>query len=143
MNLPLLGSSLLSATLWIASGLGMRLANRIFSGSGANRSFEVLMLAAIAAMWAGFALNLEALRGAGIRPHVHGYGATVYTMLAWQGLHAALLTLMTIYTLARRWAGLLNPAHRNTFDNTRIMGYYSAAQALVALAVLNAPRLLE
>ena len=32
---------------------------------------------------------------------------------------------MTLYTLARRWAGLLNPAHRNTFDNTRIMGYFS------------------
>jgi cytochrome c oxidase subunit I+III len=66
----------------------------------------------------------------------------MYTMLAWQGLHAALLTLMTLYTLARRWAGLLSPAHRNTFDNTRIMGYFSVVQALVALAVLHAPRVL-
>ena len=142
MNLPLLGSSLLAAALWAASGIAMRVANHIFTRTGARAWFDLLMLAGVAAMWAGFALNLDALRGADIRPQVHGYGATMYTMLAWQGLHVALLTLMTLYTLARRWAGLLNPAHRNTFDNTRIMGYFSVAQALVALAVLHAPRVL-
>jgi cytochrome c oxidase subunit I+III len=143
MSLPLPSSSLLSAALWLASGIALRFASRAFMATGARRTFDVLMLAAICAMWAGFALNLEALRGAGIRPTAHGYGATAYTLLAWQGLHAALLTLMTTYTLARRWAGLLNPTHRNSFDNTRIMGYYCAVQALVALAVLHAPRVLE
>jgi cytochrome c oxidase subunit I+III len=62
-------------------------------------------------------------------------------MLSWAGLHAVLLTLMAGYTLARRWAGLLSADRRNTFDNTRIMVYYSAAQAVVALAVSLAPRI--
>ena len=77
MNLPLLGSSLLAAALWIASGIAMRVANHIFTRTGARTGFDLLMLAAVAAMWAGFALNLDALRGAGIRPQVHGYGATM------------------------------------------------------------------
>jgi cytochrome c oxidase subunit I+III len=140
MSLPLLGASMFSAALWAAGGIGMKVANSIFTASQARTSFDVLMLAAVAAMWAGFAVNFQALWEAGLRPEAHAYAATAYTMLAWQGLHAALLTLMTTYTLVRRWAGLLSPTHRNTFDNTRIMGYYSAAQALVALAVLHAPR---
>jgi cytochrome c oxidase subunit I+III len=48
---------------------------------------------------------------------------------------------MGLYTLARKWVGLLDATRRNTFDNTRIMWYYSAAQGLIALAVLAAPRL--
>jgi cytochrome c oxidase subunit I+III len=64
----------------------------------------------------------------------------MYTMLAWQGLHVTLLTFMAAYTLARCFAGHVDCVRRNTFDNTRIMWHFSAAQALVSLIVIHSPR---
>jgi cytochrome c oxidase subunit I+III len=141
MDLPLLGSSLFAALAWVLSGVALHVANRILTALQARLSFDALLLIAIAAMWIAVALNLHALSTPGIRPEAHAYGATAYTMLAWQGVHAALLTLMLGYTLARRWAGLLDRERRNTFDNTRIMGYFCAAQGLASLLVVHAPRL--
>jgi cytochrome c oxidase subunit I+III len=71
---------------------------------------------------------------------LHGFASTSYTIVAWQGLHTVLLTLMAGYTLARVWAGMIDANRRNVFDNTRIMWYYSAAQGLIALLVLHSPR---
>ncbi|HET7203379.1 MAG TPA: hypothetical protein VFI92_08425 [Steroidobacteraceae bacterium] len=48
---------------------------------------------------------------------------------------------MTAYVIARQSAGLLGPRHRVTFDNLRLVWLYTAAQGLVTIAVLHAPRL--
>jgi cytochrome c oxidase subunit I+III len=48
---------------------------------------------------------------------------------------------MAGYTLARSWAGLLDAERRVTFDSTRLMWHYTAAQGLIALAIMHAPRL--
>jgi cytochrome c oxidase subunit I+III len=81
------------------------------------------------------------LMGTNLRPQLHGFASTSYTIIAWQGLHAVLLTLMAGYTLVRAWAGMIDAKRRNVFDNTRIMWYYSAAQGLIALLVLQSARL--
>ena len=81
-----------------------------------------------------------ALSHSGVRASDSGYGAVVFALVAWQGLHAVLLTLMGGYTLVRTWLGMIDANRRNVFDNTRIMWYYCAAQGLVALLVLNSPR---
>jgi cytochrome c oxidase subunit I+III len=141
MNLPLLGSSLIAAASWVVAAGAAWLANRALPAERGGLLFDGLMAASIAAAWLGIGFNLHALSSADLEPQVHGYTATLYTMLSWAGLHAVLLTLMAGYTLARRWAGLLSADRRNTFDNTRIMVYYSAAQAVVALAVSLAPRI--
>jgi cytochrome c oxidase subunit I+III len=62
-------------------------------------------------------------------------------MIAWQGLHAVLLTLMAGFTVLRLWFGMIDSVRRNVFDNTRIMWYYCAAQGLIALLVMHSPRL--
>ena len=36
---------------------------------------------------------------------------------------------------------MIDPVRRVVFDNTRIMGYYCAAQGVVALLVMHSPRL--
>ncbi len=143
LHLALPGSSLLAAAAWAASVAALWIANKALGKKGTRPQsiFDPLMITAVATMWAGVAFNYHALWAAGIRPEAHGYAATVFTMLAWQALHATLLTLMTGYTLARRWAGLLDARRRNTFDNTRIMAYYSVVQAIVALLVVHTPRL--
>ena len=54
----------------------------------------------------------------------------------------AVMTLMLGYTLARSAAGLLHSERRVTFDNTMLMGWYSAAQGGTALLLLHLfPRL--
>jgi cytochrome c oxidase subunit I+III len=51
---------------------------------------------------------------------------------------------MPCYTLARSFCGLLDPARRATFDNTRLIWYYTVGQGLVALATIHLfPRLID
>jgi cytochrome c oxidase subunit I+III len=50
---------------------------------------------------------------------------------------------MGLYTIARWWAGLLNPIRRATFDNTMLFWHYATVQGLVGLALAHGfPRLL-
>jgi cytochrome c oxidase subunit I+III len=142
MDIPGLKISVLCAAVWVASSGFVGLANRALSGNSSRLLSNVAMLIATLLMWAAFALNVHVLLSTDVRPDMHAYGAVIFTMLAWQGLHVFLLTSMAGYTLARSWAGLLDRERRNTFDNTRVMWHYSVAQALVALAVMHAPRVL-
>jgi cytochrome c oxidase subunit I+III len=140
LDLPLPGSSVGSALAWGASVAAMVVANRAL---GSNRAAKVgvALLAALLALWIAFGASLHALLATNLRPQMHGYASTAYTMLAWQGLHAVLLTLMAGFTLVRLRCGMIDSVRRNVFDNTRIMWYYSAAQGLIALAVMHSPRL--
>lgn len=64
-------------------------------------------------------------------------------LVAWQGFHVAVMLLMIGYTLARVPFGLIHAERRVTFDNTALMGWYTAAQGVTALALLHLfPRLL-
>jgi len=66
----------------------------------------------------------------------------VYALLSLLGFYVAATATMQLYTLARSWYGLLDAARRVTFDNTRLMWLYTAAQGLLTLALLHGyPRL--
>ena len=110
-------------------------------GNGARAHFNAAFALAIVTLWFAFGASLHALWATNLRPGLHGFAAVSYTVVAWQGLHAVLLTMMGGYTLARMWARRLDAQRRNTFDNTRILWMYCAAQGLIALGVLHAPRL--
>jgi cytochrome c oxidase subunit I+III len=139
LDLPLMTSSILAVVAWIASAGGVWFAERaLLSERGGPLS--VALLVAVLFSWAAFAFSLHALMDSNLRPQLHGFAATAYTMVAWQGLHVFLLTLMAGYTLVRAWAGMIDAKRRNVFDNTRIMWYYSAAQGLIALLVMHSPR---
>jgi cytochrome c oxidase subunit I+III len=95
-------------------------------------------------MLASLGIAVYDLWQTGLRPTQHAYGATVYAILGYQGLHVALLLVMACYTLARSFCGLLDPARRATFDNTRLIWYYTVGQGLVALATIHLfPRLID
>ncbi len=134
-----LAPSVMACAAWGLSAGALWLANRSLR-RGSRSLFVGQIVIGFAAMTTGFALNLQALLSTNIRPTDHSYGATMYTMLAWQGLHVTLLTLMAGYTIARSFAGYIDHARRNTFDNTRIMWYFSAAQAVIGLLVMHTPR---
>jgi cytochrome c oxidase subunit I+III len=139
LELPLIGSSTIAAIAWVASAGALWGAARALLQ--ANRvAFTGALIIALASAWIAFGANLYAFIGTSLRPQAHGFGATSYTLVAWQGLHVVLLTFMAAYTLARHWAGLLDGTRRNTFDNTRLMWYFSAAQALIGLLIAHSPR---
>lgn len=138
-DLPLLGSSILGAVAWVAGVGSVWFAERALLAVR-WRAFSMALMVAMLFLWAAFALSLHSLLDTNLRPQLHGFASTSYTMIAWQGLHAVLLTLMAGYTLVRAWAGMIDVKRRVVFDNTRIMWYYCAAQGLIALFVLHSPR---
>ncbi|MBM0106133.1 cbb3-type cytochrome c oxidase subunit I [Steroidobacter sp. S1-65] len=140
LDLPLLGSSVAAALAWAASVGAMYVAHRQLRPDR-TKVVSLALAAALIGVWVAFALSLHALLATNLRPQLHGFASTAYTMLAWQGLHAVLLTLMAGFTLLRLWLEMVDPVRRVVFDNTRIMWYYCAAQGLIALAVMNLPRL--
>ncbi|HWL63046.1 MAG TPA: cytochrome c oxidase subunit I [Steroidobacteraceae bacterium] len=102
---------------------------------------DLLQAGGVLALWGAFAATAAALRGAGISPEAHGYGASMHALLGWLGLHVLLVTLMCGYTVLRRRCGLLDHRRRIIFDNTWLMWLFTAGQGLLLLAISNSPRL--
>jgi cytochrome c oxidase subunit I+III len=139
LELPLVGLSIAAAAAWLASAGAIGLANRLLHRAR-GAPFAIAVASALVLMWIAFLLNVRALTTADLQPNMHGFTSTTFMLVTWAGVHVVLLTLMAAFTLARAWTGKLDIVRRNTFDNTKIMWYYSAAQALIALCVMHAPR---
>ncbi|HEY0687159.1 MAG TPA: cbb3-type cytochrome c oxidase subunit I [Steroidobacter sp.] len=140
LELPLIGSSVAAALAWAVSVAAMYVSNRMLPQKRMG-AVGLTLTAALAGVWIAFGLSLHALLETNLQPQLHGYASTAYTTVAWQGLHAVLLTLMAGFTLVRLWLGMIDPVRRVVFDNTRIMWYYCAAQGVLALLVMSSPRL--
>jgi cytochrome c oxidase subunit I+III len=106
---------------------------------GRNAAFYGGTIGGLVLFGAGFAAQAAAV--ADIGPTHDGYGASIYALLAWQGLHVALVAIMAAFTLARMACGRLDAGRRVTFDNTWLMWLYTALQGIAALAVIHAARL--
>jgi cytochrome c oxidase subunit I+III len=121
---------------WAARAL--KIAQRRFA-----LTLSIAILVALASLTAAFTLDLFAHLNTGVRPDHHAYGAVVYTMLSYQGMHVVLLLIMAFYTLARLWNGLLDPERRMTFDSTRLIWHYTVGQGALIILIVNLfPRLL-
>ena len=136
----------LPANGWIAGTMAMALLSALLMALLARRQpgewlmrgkfwFAVLLTLAFglaAAAWAsGWALH----EAAGLSPRANAWSATVAALLAWQGFHIAVLALMTVYLVARRWSGRLVPSQRATLDNIALFWFYTLLQGMLALAV--------
>ena len=125
-----LASSLL---LFAGSALVLWAQPRVVSSR--QRGLRIAVLAAMACVAASFGIDLASQMQAGLAPRATAWAATVAALLAWQGLHAAVLVLMGGYVIARSWRGKLLPRARATMDNSALFWHYVTAQGL-AIAVL-------
>jgi cytochrome c oxidase subunit I+III len=136
--------SLAAGGLMIAAVTAFAVSNRLLPPPGGGS------IAAPAAVLAGGLLFAAAVAvevyghwQSGLRPTDNAYGAMVYMASALTGQIAVTTTLMTGYTLARYFTGRLDAVRRVTFDNTRLLVYYGAAQGLLGLLLVHGfPRLL-
>jgi cytochrome c oxidase subunit I+III len=137
--LPALQAPLLSAVLLLASAGGVAWCGRRLRAAppGRQRALQGMLLAAVALLGASFAAELQGHLASGVGPRQDAYGALVYMVLVLQGMFVALVACMGLYTAARSVAGLLGPDRRATFDNTRLLWYYTAAQGVLAGALLH------
>jgi len=124
-----------STGLWALSALGLLLACRCTARRRWAMTFTVC--AALACACAAWGLGTWAHADAGLAPRANAWSATVATLLAWQGLHLAILCLMAAYLLARLWCGLLLPRQRATQDNILLFWLFSAAQGVLVLALVQ------
>jgi cytochrome c oxidase subunit I+III len=92
------------------------------------------MLAAGACLFAAFACDLDAHRQAGLAPSRDAWSAAVAALLAYQGLHVAVLAPAAAYVAAR---GKLRAASRATLDNTILLWHCAVLQALAGLVLLR------
>ncbi len=130
--LPALRWTLLAGALWAAASLAMGWVRRTLPGPV---GLSALVLVALGASSAAFAAMLAG--HAALQPKADAWSATIAALLAYQGLHAALLLLMGGYLIARSCSGRLRPAARGTLDCIALMWHYAGAQALVFMAVTH------
>ena len=122
--------------LWVAAALALRWA----SGS-LRRNQRAGVLAGLAVtlllLVGGIVTDAWAQIGSGLVGAASAYGAITYMLVAWQGFHVAVMVLMIGFTLARTICGLVHAERRVTFDNIALMGWYTAAQGVLALSVVH------
>ncbi|HEX5650949.1 MAG TPA: cbb3-type cytochrome c oxidase subunit I [Steroidobacteraceae bacterium] len=125
---------------YVAALVAISWAGRALAASH-SRTLTLALVAGAALLALAFSSDWRAALDAGIDARRHAYGAAVHALLAWQGLHVALVAIVTVYVLARLRAGLLGREHRVTFDTLRLLWLYTAAQGLVTIAVVHSPRI--
>ncbi|HEX6636281.1 MAG TPA: cbb3-type cytochrome c oxidase subunit I, partial [Steroidobacteraceae bacterium] len=125
-DIAVIVASIATAALALLASRALRLGRRIV--------FDLSLLTGAALLAAAFLVQCDAARPA--FPEVHGYGATVWAMIAWQGVHVLLMVLMMGYTIVRRATGRLDATRRVTFDNTLLMWLFTAMQG-AAVAIVT------
>lgn len=103
-----------------------------------------VLAAGLCCSLAAFGLGWAAWLDAGLRPAANAWSATLATLLAYQGLHAVVIGLMTAFLLCRMAAGLLHADARATLDNTALMAHGAHLQlAAGTLFWMLLPRLMD
>lgn len=72
----------------------------------------------------------------GLNPEEHVYPATVWVLVAWNGLHVLTGVIMQAYCLARRAAGRMTAAYDADMENTLCCWHFTAFTAAITVAVI-------
>ena len=125
---------MLSTLLLLAGSALMLLARRAIG----KERLPLLVLASLACAIAAFGVDFAGHRLAGLDPTAHAWGASIATLLAYQGLHIVVLAICAIYLCARAWAGHVRHDSRSTLDNTALIWHYTTLQGLAAAVAIHA-----
>lgn len=91
--------------------------------------------AAVLLIFIAFAVELYAHRA--LSPRTSSYAATVQTFVAFNGFGAIAVSVLALFAVARRRAGMLDRERRNVFDHVRLLWHYVVAQNVAGLALVH------
>jgi cytochrome c oxidase subunit I+III len=92
---------------------------------------------AAAALTLAWTIDLMSWRGSGLAPEASGQGATVYGLLAHQGMVTFVAVLIALYLAARNSRGLVTRPRNNSFDLAALFLVYTGAQGAIAALVVR------
>jgi len=127
----------LSVLLGLASAAAVWAAGRSLVAAKTRTAFYAYMAAGLVLILAGFASLITGLLATDVTPDVHAYGAIVYAIVSYQGMHVALLILLGAYAVARSIAGLLSPVRRMSFDTARLYWNFTVGHGIAALIAIE------
>jgi len=143
-GLPDLKWPALSALLFTAGAAFFAVARRTLPAPGHPHLGTPLLvllgaLSSILAVYLAVGCHWQA----GLRPTVSSYGAMVYTDGILTGQLVFTVLIMSLFVIARHFTGKLDRVRCATLENTALLVYYTAAQALVGLVVIHGfPRMI-
>lgn len=135
-TLPSLWRLAAGVALWALASAAMAGASRAL-WSNRHWSMRLALLLGLALLPAAIAIDATAQIGSGLKGAESAYGAIVYTIIAYQAFHVAVVLVMGLYTLARSAFGLVGSQRRVTFDNTMLFWHYTCAQGVLAQVLLH------
>lgn len=127
---PLTGAALIAAA-WALTRMA-RSRNRDDRGV----AFSITLAAAMLLGAAGAGALAYGPWTTGLQPEEHVYPATVWTLVAWNGLQVLTGILMQAYCLARRAARRMTARYDAEMENTVLLWHFVAFTAAVTVAVI-------
>jgi cytochrome c oxidase subunit I+III len=143
-SLPDLQWPVLSALLFIAGAAFFTIAGRTLAEPGHKHAGTPLwvLLGAFSSI-AAVCLAIGCHWQVGLRPSASSYGALVYMDGVLTGQLVFAVLMMSLFVIARHLTGKLDRIRCATLENTRLLVYYTAAQALVGLLLIHGfPRMI-
>ncbi len=118
-------------------------ADRVLRAGGTRIGMGGLMALGVSALVAATALDVGALRSAGLAPDKDAFGAVTFMAPLLQTQVTAAVVVIALFTLARLWAGRLTAARRVVFDTLRLLWLYALGQGTLGLILTHGfPRLM-
>jgi cytochrome c oxidase subunit I+III len=128
---PVLGAACL-VTAWFLT----LLARRYNQQNHAGRFYAGLGLACALAVCGGLAL-LAGPHFTDMDPTSHAYPATVWMLVCWTALHAAVGVIMLTYCVVARIAGRMTAEHDMDLQNTTLYWHFAILTAVITVAVIS------
>ncbi|MFC3711192.1 cbb3-type cytochrome c oxidase subunit I [Sphingoaurantiacus capsulatus] len=122
------GAAIGSALAWVAR-------HHLAHPKAALWPAPTLLVLAAAVQAVAFWADWHSWRGAGLRPEISGQGATVYALIALQGILVSIGAMMALYVAARNSRGLVTRPANNSFDLTALFIAYTGAQGFIGALV--------
>ena len=146
---PIASGQPMPELLWpVASAAAFIASSAAIAWSGAmltqarDWQLRLTLLFACVALAAALLLEFHGQWDSGLRPSASSYGALVYTLFTVEAQLAVAALIMSLYTVTRSLAGLLDPVRRATYDNTMLFWHYTVGQGLLSLLIVHGfPRL--
>lgn len=142
--LPALPGPLAAAFLLGACGILLWAASRALRAPQPRqqRALRAWLLLALLCAVSALLVDAGGHARAGLDADAHAWGATVSTLLWYQGLHVVVLLAAGAFVFLRSCSGRLRPDVRATLDNTVLMGWWVCAQGVLGMLVVQlGPRL--